>query len=272
MWCCFGKHPTWDGYEELENPPTLPQDIPNTQIKTANYSLKEFLAKLKASRDSPGPEEKRFYDNFERQRFALIKQLAQQLARIHARGWLHGKFTSENVLVSNPTVDAQLAIRITGFEHAIKMGPNQREWGYFLRMDHLSFLSRSIIGINMLAPETILYGNYFIQSDIFNFGILLWEIFTLEDAVSTVVKNTQWHDEKRVSAQDTLKIYEDHVLANNFKNLLSLDPSAKQRFYGPRWAPHIPRRAQDLMIACWHNDRFQRPTTTVILEQLSRVR
>ena len=89
-----------------------------------------------------------------------------------------------------------------------------------------------------MAPEVILKDNYTEKADVYSFGIILWEFWSVEPPYKDIV------------AKD---------VANNVK---------KDRTYRPKIPSDMPEEISELMQRCWDYDPAKRPTYLEIINYI----
>lgn len=89
-----------------------------------------------------------------------------------------------------------------------------------------------------MAPEVILKDNYTEKADVYSFGIILWEFWSVEPPYKDIV------------AKD---------VANNVK---------KDRTYRPKIPSDMPKEISELMQRCWDYDPAKRPTYLEIINYI----
>ena len=102
--------------------------------------------------------------------------------------------------------------------------------------DYYKFQSK-MLPVRWMPPESLLYGRYNQQSDVWSFGVCLWEIF-----------NYGCQPYSGCTNPEAIEMIRDRQL------LLIPD--------------ECPQRAYALMLECWHEMPMQRPTFTEILNRL----
>jgi serine/threonine protein kinase len=102
--------------------------------------------------------------------------------------------------------------------------------------DYYKFQSR-LLPVRWMSPESLLYGRYTQQSDVWSYGVCLWEIFNFGCQPYSGCTNPE-----------AIEMIRDRQL------LLIPD--------------ECPQRAYALMLECWHEIAMQRPTFAEILNRL----
>ena len=102
--------------------------------------------------------------------------------------------------------------------------------------DYYKFQMKTL-PVRWMSPESLLYGRYTQQSDVWSYGVCLWEIF-----------NYGCQPYSGCTNPEAIEMIRDRQL------LLIPD--------------ECPQRAYALMLECWHETPMQRPTFTEILNRL----
>ncbi len=102
------------------------------------------------------------------------------------------------------------------------------------RSDYFLSQSGCLLPVRWMAWESVLLGRYTAKSDVWSFGVTLWEILTL------------------AREQPYESLTDEQVVANLYK-----EAKAFKRLPRPRGCP---REVGDLMEECWRRDASQRPS------------
>lgn len=100
----------------------------------------------------------------------LCVQIARGMSHLGKIQILHGDLAARNILINNAKV-----VKIT--DYFIPIQGYKLE--YFLRSEHIKELWE-----RWAAPEVVIALNYSFKSDVWSFGIVLWEIATLGKNIS----------------------------------------------------------------------------------------
>lgn len=167
-----------------------------------------------------------------RRRIALDVALGMSVLESSAPPLIHRDLKSPNVLLASDSPDAAVCAKVTDF------GLSKQYFG--------QFAGRDVFNPDWLAPEIILEQPYTMAADVFSFGVILWELTTLQHP----------YDE----------------FSNRF---LGLPDSVKEAAIAKEGLrPTIPVDACEswwatLIESCWQADPNARPTFDVIVKLLS---
>jgi hypothetical protein len=160
---------------------------------------------------------------------SAARQLADAMEYVSGSGFVHRDLAARNCLVGNPN-SSRLDVKLSDFGLAVDLASREFHVGD----------DDEEIPIRWMPPESIQENRFSVASDVWSFGVLMWEIFTF-------------------GAQP----YED------------LSPKQVIRYVVAGRTLHCPEHASsalyDLMRWCWARDPSDRPTFDVILRQLTRL-
>ncbi|NWH93091.1 EPHAA protein, partial [Aegithalos caudatus] len=158
------------------------------------------------------------------QLLCMLQGIASGMAYLAEMGYVHRSLAAHKVLVSG-----SLACKITGFRR-----PQE---------DKMETVFSTMCGKSLVlwsAPEAVQYQHFSPASDVWSFGIVMWEVMSYGE-------RPYWD----MSQQDVLKAVEDG-------------------FRLPAPANCQPPLHQ-LMLSCWHKERSQRPKFPQIHSALSKL-
>lgn len=151
------------------------------------------------------------------------QQIAAGMDYLAQQNYVHKDLATRNILMSD-----NLTIKIS-----IDLVAQYKEQ---YAKDYYRLHMRNI-PVRWIAPEALQYGKYSQQSDVWSYGVCLWEIFSLGAQPYAGCTNPE-----------VIEMIQDRRL------LASPDD--------------CPQRAYSLMLECWHEDPFQRPLFSQIVDQL----
>ncbi|XP_070548641.1 fibroblast growth factor receptor 1-A-like isoform X2 [Ptychodera flava] len=193
-----------------------------------NGSLKDYLLKNRPTTNTP------MTDSMERCRILtdkdLIKfafQVAEGMTFLHENNLIHRDLASRNILVTS-----DVNCKISDFGLARNIGPNQE---YVMQ-------SPGTLPLRWEAPESLTSNVYNFKSDVWSYGILLWEIITFGERPYPDFENC---DDVRT------KVKEGYTMA-------------------------IPEHCQnglgDIIKQCWQHDAKKRPSFNRIADNLKSMK
>ncbi|XP_013073516.2 muscle, skeletal receptor tyrosine protein kinase-like isoform X2 [Biomphalaria glabrata] len=153
----------------------------------------------------------------------MARQIANGMVYISERGYVHRDLASRNCLVGNG-----LTVKISDFGLACSIHS----------MDYYHGSDKDAIPIRWMPPEAILYNKFSSQSDVWSFGVLLWEIFSF-------------------ALQPYYGMTHEEVI-NYLRSGHTLQPTE-----------NVTSVVSELMKSCWHKKPNSRPTFTSLHKSLS---
>ncbi|GLC56027.1 hypothetical protein PLESTB_001056700 [Pleodorina starrii] len=159
--------------------------------------------------------------------------VARALAHLHACRVVHADLKPRNVLLKGSTTDPRgFVAKVADFGLSMRLNPDET---------HVSNAFHGTLAY--MAPETLLHGHVSRASDVYSFGILLYELYTGDTAFRGVPKALIGH-------------------AITKENLRPVFPPALG----------APFEYQLLACRCWESNPEIRPEFDFILEDLKRMR
>lgn len=151
------------------------------------------------------------------------QQIASGMEYLASQNFIHKDLATRNILMSD-----NLTIKIS-----IDLLAQTKEC---YSRDYYKFQMKTL-PVRWMAPEALLYGRYSQFSDVWSYGVCLWEIF-----------NYGCQPYSGCTNPEAIEMIRDRQL------LLIPD--------------ECPQRAYALMLECWHENPTQRPSFTEILNRL----
>lgn len=151
----------------------------------------------------------------------MASQIASGMSYLEQHNTVHRDLAAKNVLVKENLVckvaNFELAQNVRGGEHLVPLGMDQSyKWA---------------------APECILYDMFTIKSDVWSFGIVLYEIVTYGRSPYSGLTNTQVQELIRQGGRMSRSMY-------------------------------CPEKLYDVMLNCWKEEPVNRPTFETLQWQL----
>lgn len=183
-----------------------------------------------------------------RVKLILAVDIAAGVAYLHANGFIHRDIATRNVLIGYD------GAKVADFGFAKTLEDNQR---YFKTKSDK-------IPVRWTSPEAINYGKYSMASDIWSFGVLLYEMYT-DGALP-------FH------AWSNLMVATHVGLGHRLPPVkvgqrASVTLDTKISCWGTNFLPHLhlqgtPRSVYKLMMDCWHPNPRARPPFEMLQERL----
>eukprot|EP00775_Hariotina_reticulata_P011706 gene11706-11851_t len=161
---------------------------------------------------------------------ATALDVARAMLHLHSENVVHSDLKARNVLLKSAGGDARgFVAKVSDFGLSVRMDPTET---------HISNVYQGTL--THMPPEVLMYGKISRASDVYAFGILLWELYTGQQAF-----------------QGTPRVLLGHEVAK-----MGLRPS----FPG-----ECPFDYQLLACRCWESDPAIRPSFQQILADLQRM-
>jgi serine/threonine protein kinase len=165
----------------------------------------------------------------QRMKFAKACALGMNMLHCGNPPFLHLDLKSQNLLV-----DSNWVVKVADFGQARMHGLHKAGMDQFGPTGTLQYM----------APEVLDSEEPDVKADVYSFGILLWELFT---------RKIPYTDEKEAFSKEpglAIAMYR-HVV--EFQRRLNIPENC-------------PKKLKDLITACWHPDKAQRPFFKDIIE------
>lgn len=160
----------------------------------------------------------------------IAQQLASALEYLRSMEILHRDLAARNVLVEDPEGQPPRTVKLADFG----LGRDVKEGEYYRQ------LSKDRVPFKWMAPEAIQQQRYSFATDMWSFGVLLWEILSL--------------GAPPFGPMSALEV--------------AMAVSAGERLARPA---ACPAAVYHLMLQMWSQDPKKRPSTTQVLEVLHSV-
>ncbi|XP_070559099.1 uncharacterized protein [Ptychodera flava] len=157
--------------------------------------------------------------------FSFAWQIARGMSHLASVKCVHRDLAARNVLVSEDMV-----AKLSDFGLAREI----YESGYYFKE------SKGRLPYKWMAPEAIMFGQYTTKSDIWSYGVLLWEIVTLGGTPYPGVPVEQMLP----------------LLESGYR--MSKPPNCKQEIY-------------DIMLTCWNKKPSKRPTAEELYQTFDKI-
>uniref|UniRef100_A0A914HVK6 receptor protein-tyrosine kinase n=1 Tax=Globodera rostochiensis TaxID=31243 RepID=A0A914HVK6_GLORO len=173
------------------------------------------------------------------QMIKLLQGIASGMKYLNDKGYVHRDLAARNVLV-----DDRLTCKIADF--GLSRGLRKCVSGNacdgcesFEQQGEYTTQQGGKIPIRWTAPEAIMQHKYTTASDVWSFGVVMWEVMSFGER-----PYWDWTNHRVIQ----------EVVHNGFRL-----PSPQD----------TPKRLYEMMLACWQAERHKRPTFADLLEQLN---
>ena len=156
---------------------------------------------------------------------SIAKQIANGMEYLAGRGYVHRELCTKNCIIAKGTV-----VKISNLGFSWK-GPNSDYYS-------LEIHERPLYPVRWLPIESIHFGRFSEDSDIWSFGVVLWEIYS-----SGMMPYYGMNDEEVISL-----VNEGDIL-----------PCPKE----------CPKEMYEVMQGCWNMDPMERPRFSSIHQRIS---
>ena len=152
-------------------------------------------------------------------------QIANGMRYLASHCFIHRDLAARNCLVGDNYI-----VKIADFG----MTHNLYNEAYFIMR------GKAVVPIRWMAPESF-FGRFSTKTDVWSYGITLWEIFTL------------------CRSQPYQEMTDEQLINDVQKGDIRILPNRP---------PHIPDKAYDVMAKCWIYNPIQRPDFKIVYNQL----
>lgn len=151
----------------------------------------------------------------------ILTQIASALEYLTSHQFVHKDVAARNVMVSH-----NLNVKLSNLKMA-----------YGLHSGDYCLLHGNMIAVRWSPPETITYGQFTLETDIYSYGVLMWEVFS-------------------GGKQPYVGIHNDDVIEMIRSRQLLACPAI------------CPPRIYSLMMECWHETASKRPSAKEVHQKL----
>ncbi|XP_015772585.1 PREDICTED: muscle, skeletal receptor tyrosine protein kinase-like isoform X2 [Acropora digitifera] len=159
------------------------------------------------------------------EQISIAKQIASGMEYLAAKGYIHRELCTKNCIIGNGMV-----VKISNLGFSWK-GPNSDYCS-------LGLLERANYPLRWYPPETLQFGSFAEATDIWSFGVLLWEVYS-----SGLTPYYGMSDEEVISL-----VLDGEIL-----------PCPKE----------CPKEIYEIMQGCWNPEASDRPRFTDVHERIS---
>ena len=165
----------------------------------------------------------------------ISEQIADGMAAIHAAGIIHRDLAARNVMVFSMDADdvSKTLVKVTDYGISLQAGA----------MGYLRTSGNTVVPVRYMPPEAIARRVWTKESDVWSFGVVMWEIFS----------NGEF-PYGNIASDETVA---DRVREGTLR--LTRPPSCPENVWG-------------VMESCWTADRKQRPSITQLKIRIQELR
>ncbi|WIA08255.1 hypothetical protein OEZ85_007699 [Tetradesmus obliquus] len=150
---------------------------------------------------------------------ATALDIARAMLHLHSENIIHSDLKCRNVLLKSAGSDARgFVAKVSDFGLSVRMDPSET---------HVSNVYQGTL--THMAPEVLMFGKISRASDVYAFGVLLWELYTAQQAFKGMPKALLGHEVTKMGQR-------------------------------PEFPPDSPFDYQLLACRCWESDPAIRPS------------
>lgn len=183
-----------------------------------NGDLHEYLLKLRSNPDVEGLTPNEF--------LTIFLEIASGMEYLSSHHYVHRDLAARNCLVA----DDNFSIKISDFGLSRDIYSS----------DYYRVKSKTLLPIRWMPSEAILYGKFTTESDIWSFGVCMWEIYSYGE-----------------------QPYRGHTNPDVINMIRK-----RQLLACP---PNCPTQVYSLMVECWHEQSVRRPAFSEINYRLRAI-
>ncbi|XP_060877964.1 fibroblast growth factor receptor homolog 1-like [Metopolophium dirhodum] len=104
---------------------------------------------------------------------SYAEQVAQGMKHLHEKNLIHRDLAARNILVTEESKKIKMKIADFGFSIDIDITIEE-----YYEQKNKCLRYNKVYPVNWMAPEALLTKEYTLKSDVWSYGVLLWEIYT----------------------------------------------------------------------------------------------